>query len=374
VNSSPEKAVVAMSGGVDSSVAAWLTLEQGADCIGVTMKLFDTDDVHGSGSYSCSPGPSVPHNGCCSLADVTDAKLVAHRLGIPHYVLNFADDFRDQVIRRFIETYEAGATPNPCIDCNRYVKFARLLQRAKQLGFDAIVTGHYARVAKDAGSGRFLLKKGMDGKKDQSYVLYAMTQEQLACCRFPLGELTKREVRDIAAARGFGNAKKQDSQDICFVPDGDYGGFIERYTGKRYPGGDVLDQNGVVLGRHKGFVRYTLGQRRGLGVAAGIPLYVAGKSAADNTVTLGPDSSLYTKFLIADQINLIACAELKKPLKVAVKTRYLQAEQDGVAEQTGPGSIRVDFDKPQRAVTPGQAVVFYDGDVAVGGGTIRETG
>jgi tRNA-specific 2-thiouridylase len=193
-------------------------------------------------------------------------------------------------------------------------------------------------------------------------------------CRFPLGGLTKQEVRDIAAAQGFINAAKRDSQDICFVPDGDYGGFIERYMGKRYPEGDIIDGNGVVLGRHKGFVRYTLGQRRGLGIAAGTPLYVAGKSAAANTVTLGPDSSLYTNFLLADRINLIAWAELKKPLRVTVKTRYLQAEQDGVVEQTGASCIRVDFDKPQRAVTPGQAVVFYDGDVVVGGGTIRETG
>jgi tRNA-specific 2-thiouridylase len=363
-----------MSGGVDSSVAAWLVRERGCDCIGITLKLFDNDDVNGKEPCFCPSGPPAAHNGCCSLADVNDAKLVAHRLGIPHYVLNFAEDFRDQVIRRFIETYEAGATPNPCIDCNRYIKFDSLLRRAEQIGFGVVVTGHYARVEKDAGSGRFLLRKGVDGKKDQSYVLYATTQEQLSFCCFPLGDLTKQEVRDIASAQGFINAAKHDSQDICFVPGGDYGAFIERYTGKRYPEGDIIDGNGVVLGRHKGFIRYTLGQRRGLGVAAGTPLYVTGKSAADNTVTLGPDSSLYTKFLTADRINLIACAELEKPLRVRVKTRYLQAEQDGVVEQTGPGSIRVDFDKPQRAVTPGQAVVLYDGDLVIGGGTIRETG
>jgi tRNA-specific 2-thiouridylase len=350
-------------------------LEQGFECIGVTLKLFDTDGLDGEGQPSCPAGSaSFTHKGCCSLADVKDAKSVAHRLGMPHYVLNFADDFRDQVIRRFIETYETGATPNPCIDCNRYIKFERLLQRAKQIGFGAVVTGHYARVEKDAGSGRFLLRKAADSKKDQTYVLYVITQEQLAFCRFPLGDLTKQEVRKIAAEQGFINAEKHDSQDICFVPDGDYGSFIERCTGKRWPEGDIIDGNGAVLGRHKGFIRYTLGQRRGLGVAAGVPLYVAGKSAADNTVTLGPDSSLYTRFLIADRINLIACGELKKPLRVKVKTRYLQAEQDGIAEQTGAGAIRVDFDKPQRAVTPGQAVVLYDGDIVVGGGTIRETG
>ncbi|MDR1419393.1 MAG: tRNA 2-thiouridine(34) synthase MnmA [Treponema sp.] len=374
MSGSKGKAVIAMSGGVDSSVAAWLMLEQGYECIGVTLKLFDSDDINGKENCSCSSqAAAFTHKSCCSLADVNDARNVAHRLGMPHYVLNFADDFRDQVIRRFIETYEEGATPNPCIDCNRYIKFERLLWRAKQLGFDTIVTGHYAQVEKDAGSGRFLLKKAADSGKDQSYVLYATTQEQLACCKFPLGGLTKQEARAIASGRGFINAEKHDSQDICFVPDGDYGSFIERYTGKRFPEGDIIDSKGVVLGRHRGLVRYTIGQRRGLGVAAGKALYVLGKSIEDNVVTLGPDESLYTKSLTADRINLIACAELEKPLRVKVKTRYLQAEQDGVVEQTGYGSIRVDFDKPQRAVTPGQAVVFYDGDIVIGGGTIRGT-
>ncbi|MDR3131313.1 MAG: tRNA 2-thiouridine(34) synthase MnmA [Treponema sp.] len=372
MEASDRKAVIAMSGGVDSSVAAWLMLEQGFECIGLTLKLFDND---GPEKWAGAARPAKQAaQGCCSLADVEDAKSVAHRLGIPHYVLNFTGDFQDQVIRRFIETYEAGGTPNPCIDCNRYIKFERLLDRAKQLGFGVIVTGHYARVEKDGASGRFLLKKAADSKKDQTYVLYVITQEQLAFCRFPLGNFTKRDVRNMALEHGFINAKKSDSQDVCFVPDGDYGSFIERRLGKRWPEGDIVDESGAVLGRHKGFIRYTLGQRRGLGVAAGVPLYVAGKSAADNTVTLGPDSSLYTRFLIADRINLIACGELKKPMRVKVKTRYLQAEQDAVAEQLDAGSIRVDFDKPQRAVTPGQAAVLYDGDIVVGGGTIRETG
>jgi tRNA-specific 2-thiouridylase len=373
LNDTGRKALIAMSGGVDSSVAAWLMLEQGYECIGVTLKLFNNDDVDGTEQHSHASGTAA-HKGCCSLADINDARSVAHRLDIPHYVLNFGDDFRDQVIRRFIKTYEEGATPNPCIDCNRYIKFERLLERSKQLGFDTIVTGHYARVEKDPGSGRFLLKKAVDQKKDQSYVLYATTREQLSCCRFPLGNLTKQEVRVIAEERGFINAAKHDSQDICFVPDGDYGSFIERYTGKHFPPGDILDSKGVVIGRHCGLVRYTLGQRRGLGVAAGTPLYVAGKSLEDNTITLDSGEALYTSFLTADRINLIACEKLEKPLKVRVKTRYLQTEQDGVLEQTGEDSIRVDFDKPQRAVTPGQAVVCYDGDVVVGGGTIRETG
>jgi tRNA-specific 2-thiouridylase len=372
VNDTGRKALIAMSGGVDSSVAAWLMQEQGYACAGVTLKLFTNDDMDGAGARSPASGRAA-HKGCCSLADVNDARSVAHRLGIPHYVLNFGDDFREQVIRRFIETYEMGATPNPCIDCNRYIKFERLLWKSKQLGFDAIATGHYARVEKEPG-GRVLLKKALDPAKDQSYVLYATTREQLSCCRFPLGKLTKREVRAIAEERGFINAAKHDSQDICFVPDGDYGSFIERFTGKHFPPGDILDRSGAVIGRHRGLVRYTLGQRRGLGVAAGTPLYVAGKSPADNTLTLDAGEALYTRFHTADRINLIACERLEKPLRVRVKTRYLQAEQDGVLEQTGEDSIRVDFDRPQRAVTPGQAVVCYDGDVVVGGGTIRETG
>jgi tRNA-specific 2-thiouridylase len=355
-----KKAVIAMSGGVDSSVAAALMLEQGYECIGITLKLFSSGDLAEAPSGS---------RGCCSLGDINDARNVSHHLGIPHYVLNFADDFRSEVIRRFIETYEAGATPNPCIDCNRYIKFDRLLLRARQLDFDTIVTGHYARVEKSGD--RYVLKKSADAKKDQSYVLYAMTQEQLAHTRFPLGELTKPQVREIALARGFINAGKHDSQDICFAPGGDYPRFIENYTGKRYDPGDMVDGEGNILGKHRGIIRYTIGQRRGVGIAANRPLYVTAKSAADNRVTLGPETALYAKALSADAINLIPWAVLEKPLRVRVKTRYLQAEQEATAEQTGEDSLRVVFDKPQRAVTPGQAVVLYDGDLVVGGGTIR---
>jgi tRNA-specific 2-thiouridylase len=360
MNGTGKKAVIAMSGGVDSSVAAALTLEQGYECIGVTLKLYANEDAAAS------------RRGCCSLADVNDAKNVAFRLNMPHYVLNFTGEFRDQVIRRFIETYEQGATPNPCIDCNRYIKFDHLLLRARQLDFDYLVTGHYARIEQDPASGRFLLKKARDAKKDQSYVLYCLTQDQLRQTLFPLGDLTKARVREIAGAKNFINAEKRDSQDICFVPDGDYGAFIEQYTGRTWPPGDIIDGGGKPLGTHRGIIRYTIGQRRGLGVAANTPLYVAAKSVTDNTLTLGPETALYAQSLTLEGLNLIACPRLETPRRVTVKTRYLQPEQPAMVEQTGEDTARVDFDAPQRAVTPGQAAVFYDGGYVVGGGTITE--
>jgi tRNA-specific 2-thiouridylase len=363
-----QKALIAMSGGVDSAVAAALMLEQGYDCIGVTLKLYDREN--GEGDAARSSAKTRPR-GCCSLADVNDARQAAYRLGMPHYVLNFTEAFRDEVIRRFVETYEAGATPNPCIDCNRYIKFERLLYRAGQLDFDLLVTGHYARIEQDKGSGRFLLKKAADLKKDQSYVLYCLSQEQLGKTRFPLGNLTKGRVREIAAELGFANAEKPDSQDICFVPGGDYGGFMERRAGKPYPEGDILDKSGKILGKHRGIVRYTIGQRRGLGLAMNGPAYVTAKDRAANTLTLGSEADLYSKTLIAGNINLIALPRLERPVRVRVKTRYLQAEQQATAEQTGEDEIRVEFDEAQRAITPGQAAVMYDGDTVLGGGTIR---
>jgi tRNA-specific 2-thiouridylase len=365
------KAIIAMSGGVDSSVAAWLVKEQGAQCAGITLKLFVNEDL-GRGTPDSPGGVTAAsgRQGCCSLDDINDARAVAYRLGIPHYVLNFTAEFRDTVIRRFVETYERGATPNPCIDCNRFIKFSRLLERARQLGFDAVATGHYARIERDGPEGRFLLRKAADSGKDQSYVLYGLTQDQLAHTIFPLGGMTKKETRKIAEAQGFVNAGKQDSQDICFVPDRDYGSFIERHTGRRSPEGDIVDEAGRVLGRHRGIIRYTIGQRRGLGIALNDPLYVKAKSAADNTVTLGPEESLYAKSLIANDLNLIMQERLEKPLRVSVRTRYLQKEQMATAEQTGEDTLRVDFDEPQRAITPGQAVALYDGDLVVGGGVI----
>jgi len=342
-----------MSGGVDSSVAAALCLDQGYQCVGITLKLYKGE------------------SSCCSLADVNDAKNVAFNLGMGHYVFNFTDEFDKHVVQHFVETYEAGATPNPCIECNRHIKFNLLLLRAMQLDFDLLVTGHYARITKDPVSGRYLLQKALDEKKDQSYVLYCLTQQQLSMSCFPLGSLSKNEVRKIAEEKKFINAKKNESQDICFVPDGDYGSFIEKYTGKTYPCGDIIDLDGKVIGVHKGLIRYTIGQRRGLGVAANAPVYVAAKSTEANTVTLGPDDALFKKSLTAKDINLIACENLKKPMRVTAKTRYLQTIQSATAEQTGEDSLHIEFDSPQRAITPGQAVVMYDGDVVVGGGTIE---
>ena len=348
----PAKALIAMSGGVDSSVAAALMLEQGYACIGVTLKLY-------SGG-----------SGCSSAQELNDAEKIASCLGIPHHVLDYSAEFDEKVIRRFITVYEQGETPNPCVMCNRHIKFNMALLRSHQLEFDCIVTGHYARVERDPVSGRFLLRKAHNAAKDQSYVLYSLDQEQLRFARFPLGELSKQEVRKIAGERKFPNSEKGESQDICFVPGGGYGDFIEAFTGRVWPPGDIIDPEGNLLGRHRGIIRYTIGQRRGLGVAANVPLYVAAKSVTGNTVTLGPDSSLYRKNLIAKDINLIACGRLDKPLRVTVKTRYMQNEQSAVVEQRGENELYIEFDSPQRAITPGQAAVMYDGDIVVGGGTI----
>jgi len=356
-----KKALIAMSGGVDSSVAAHLLKQRGFDCAGITMKLFENEDIGVSGDKRC-----------CSLEDAADARNVADSMGFPHYVCNFTRDFKEQVIRRFIEGYQKGATPNPCIDCNRYIKFEKLLCRAKQLDMDCIATGHYARIEYDAGSGRYLLKKAVDETKDQSYVLYAMTQEQLSYTLFPLGELCKTEVRDIAKKQGFVNADKHDSQDICFVRDGnDYGDFIERYTGKKYKEGDFIDIHGNILGRHKGLIRYTIGQRKGLGLSFKSPLYVQSKDTENNTVTLCEDDGLFSKSLDAADFNWIACEKSGGPIRVKAKVRYNQTGQWATATRTSPDTVHIEFDEPQRAIAKGQAAVLYDGDIVVGGGTIR---
>ncbi|MCD8149479.1 MAG: tRNA 2-thiouridine(34) synthase MnmA [Clostridiales bacterium] len=383
-----KKALIAMSGGVDSSVAACLMKESGYDCIGATMKLFSNEDVRGnssylpenvnaSRSYRCSSlnnvGISRDHS-CCSLEDVEDARSVARSLGMPYYVFNFAERFRETVIDAFVSAYENGRTPNPCIDCNRYLKFEKLFLRARELFCDYVVTGHYARIEQEETTGRFLLKKAVDDTKDQSYVLYSLTQEQLAHIKFPLGGLQKTQVRQIAEEHGFINAKKADSQDICFVQNGKYGEFIESYTGREYLQGNFVDQDGNILGQHNGIIRYTVGQRKGLGIALGQPMYVKKIDPAANTVTLGTNEELFTTALTAKDINLISAEYLDAPMRVKAKVRYRHKEQWATAEQLDEDTLRVVFDEPQRAITAGQAVVLYDGDVVVGGGTIVHAG
>ncbi len=349
-----EKVLVAMSGGVDSAMTAALLLDAGCEVFGATMQLY------------CG---EKDENVCGSRKDADDAAALAATLGFPHEILQLSRDFDREVVRRFADGYLCGETPNPCIECNRYMKFGRLIALAKARGFDAIATGHYARVEKDKKSGRFLLKKAVDASKDQTYVLYHLTQDQLAHTRFPLGEYHKSEIRQMAAARGFSMASKPDSQDICFVPDGNYAAFLKRYTHTTIPNGNYLDINGKTLGIHKGHIHYTIGQRKGLGVAFGQPMYVIDKNAAGNTVTLGTKEQLPCTSLFADDVNWIAIDNLKAPIRVSVKTRYHQPETPATVSAV-QGGVLVTLDTPQVAA-PGQAVVFYDGDTVVGGGTIR---
>ena len=350
-----------MSGGVDSSVAALLSIEQGLDCIGATMKLFYNEEV------------DVPREkSCCSLSDVEDARSVAHRLDMPYYVFNFTDNFREHVMDRFVHAYQNGQTPNPCIDCNRYLKFDKMLLRMQELGMDYVVTGHYAIVVYDEDRKRYLLKKAVDPTKDQSYVLYMLNQQQLAHIRFPLGIMTKEHAREIAEEHGFINARKHDSQDICFVPDGDYASFIEQYTGQKNEPGDFVDKEGKVLGKHKGIIHYTIGQRRGLGIAAKSPLYVCDIRPEENQVVLGSNDDLFSCDLIAGEVNLISYDSMPEPVSLKAKIRYRHKEQTATAWQTPDGKLHVHFEEPQRAITRGQAVVLYDGDEVVGGGVIEE--
>lgn len=345
-----EKSVlIGMSGGVDSSVAAFLMAQMGWRCIGATMRLYD------NGSR-----------------DALDAAAVAQRLGISHHLFPLEAEFAQQVIAPFISYYEQGLTPNPCIRCNRVMKFGRLLELAEELGCGYVASGHYARIRQNAATGRFLLYKAADKRKDQSYFLACLDQRQLAHIQFPLGDLTKEEVRQIAEDNGLLTARKRDSQDICFVPDGDYGAFIQRYTGKTYPAGDYLDLQGHVVGRHQGAVRYTIGQRKGLGIALGVPVYVCGKDMEKNTVTVGGSEALFSSSLRADDWNWYPFPALLQPLRVTARIRHSQLELPALVTPEGEGRARVDFDQPQRAVTPGQAVVLYQGDLVIGGGTIRE--
>lgn len=352
-------ALIAMSGGVDSSVAAFLMKQEGFNCTGATMKLFDNEDI----------GVSREHS-CCSLDDIEDARSVAYRLGMPYYVFNFKAAFEEKVIKKFVEAYENGATPNPCIDCNKYLKFDALYGRAKQLHFDFIATGHYACAEYDENSGRYLLKKGLDLSKDQSYVLYNLNQAQLSKALFPLGKYKKDEIREIAQQQGFVNFNKKDSQDICFVQNESYADFIERYRNIKYPPGDFVLQNGTVLGRHNGIINYTIGQRRGLGISASSPLYVIGKNIAENKIILGSSEQLLKKRVTAEEINLISAEKIEKPIRAKAKIRYNMPEQSGTLFQTDDDTIVFEFDKPQRAAAAGQALVVYDGDIVIGGGGI----
>lgn len=345
-------ALIGMSGGVDSSVAAWLTLQQGFSCQGITLQLHDF--------------------GCGGSQDAMDARAVACRLGIGHKILNGQDTFHSCVIRDFVRNYESGQTPNPCIQCNNHLKFGLMLQYGLENGWNYVVSGHYARIRRDTSTGRYLLYKAADKRKDQTYFLAQLNQHQLSHILFPLGELEKTEVRTIAGQQGFLTARKRDSQDICFVPDGDYAAFLRHYTGKDYPEGDYLDLNGKVVGRHKGAVCYTLGQRKGLGIALGEPVYVCSKDMQNNTVTVGPNEALYSGALRAKNWNWIPFPALAESRKVTAKIRHSQTEIAASVYPEENGFARVEFESPQRAVTPGQAVVLYDGDLVIGGGTITQ--
>ena len=338
-----------MSGGVDSSVAAHLMCRTGFECVGATMRLFEK-----------------------SPEDVDDAQAVAAKLGLPFYVFDMQAAFREKVMDKFVRCYECGLTPNPCIDCNRYLKFQELLDQAKLIECDCIATGHYASIRYDSDTGRYLLYKAADKSKDQSYFLYTLTQEQLVHIHFPLGELTKEQVRQIAEEQGFINARKRDSQDICFVPNGDYFSFLKAYTGKEYAAGDFLDQNGNVIGQHNGAAAYTRGQRKGLGLAMGEPVYVCSKDMEKNTVTVGSNDALFSSELRANDWNFFPFDTLTEPIRVLAKARSRMAEQPATAYPEDNGFVRVEFDEPQRAITTGQAVVLYDGDLVIGGGTITE--
>ena len=351
------KALIAMSGGVDSSVSALLIKKQGFDCIGCTMHLYDNQDA------GISKGTT-----CCSLDDVNDARSVANKLGMPYYVFNFKEGFKEKVIDNFIKCYEEGLTPNPCIDCNRYMKFDKLYERAKILGCDYIVTGHYAQIEKIGD--KFALKKAIDPTKDQSYVLYSLTQDQLAHTLFPLGSMQKSEVRKIAMENGFINANKHDSQDICFVPDGDYAKIIELHTGKTYTPGNFISTEGKVLGKHKGIIHYTIGQRKGLGISSPHPLYVCEICKANNTVKLCENSGLYKQEVQVENFHWIMGKPSENHIQCKAKIRYRQEEQDATVYVTGENTIKIVFKEAQRAITPGQSAVLYDGDIVLGGGII----
>ncbi len=352
-----KKALIAMSGGVDSSVAAALMLKKGFDCMGCTMRLYENDMI-GEDLFGT----------CCSLKDTQDARAVCEKLGIEYNIYHYEAEFTKNVIEPFVCSYERGETPNPCIRCNKYLKFDILYEKAKALGYDNIVTGHYARIVER--DGHFYLLKALDPKKDQSYVLYDLTEEQLSHTYFPLGEMTKNEAREIAAEYGFVNKDKKDSQDICFVPDGDYAAMIKRYRNKDYPKGDFVDLQGNVLGTHEGIINYTIGQRRGLGIPADRRLYVKRLDTENNRVILADDEDLFDKEVMVREFNWITGDAPSEPIRCQAKIRYRHKEQPATATIFADGKARIVFDEPQRAITPGQSAVLYDGEIVLGGGII----